>query len=144
MKNQFKLGIIYLLLGAFFICLCFAFPEVGLFYGLAGASIGPGIMMVYKHRYWSKRPTEYEEMIENQNIELNDERKEMIRGKAARVSILIIWSFLSLLIITAAFLGEFQVISEEISKFAVQSMAAFMVLFYLVPYFTYKYLSKKF
>ena len=85
MKNQLKSSIIFFCLGIVFLILAFIFPSISIFVGFVGGCFGPAVMMLYKYLYWRKRPEEYEEKIKNDTIELHDERKEMIRGKALRV-----------------------------------------------------------
>ena len=100
MKKQLKSSILFFCFGIAFLILAFAFPDISIFAGFVGGCFGPAIMMLYKYLYWRKRPEEYDEKIENENIELYDERKEMIRGKALRVSTLVNWGILSIFIVT--------------------------------------------
>ena len=119
MKNYLKSSIIYFCLGIVFLVLAFIFPDISIFVGFVGGCFGPAIMMFYKYFYWKKRPTEYSEKIEDESIELHDERKEMIRGRALRVSTLINWCILSIFIVVVALLGQFEVISGDCFKFCV-------------------------
>ncbi|ONI43738.1 hypothetical protein AN641_09125 [Candidatus Epulonipiscioides gigas] len=144
MKNQFKLGVIYLLAGMFFIVLCFIFPDNGIFYGLAGASIGPGLLMLYKHNYWKKRPSEYEEKIENDKIELTDERKEMIRGKSARLSIMLNWILQSIIIISLAFLKQFEVLPYDYVNPVINGITLCWTISAVSLYLIYIWMSKKY
>lgn len=58
----------------------------GIFFGMAGAGIVPGLMMLYRYFYWKspKHSQQYLERMENERIERNDELKEKVRGLAAR------------------------------------------------------------
>ena len=58
----------------------------GVFFGMAGAGIVPGLMMLYRYFYWKspKRSQQYQELLENERVERNDELKEKVRGLAAR------------------------------------------------------------
>ncbi len=144
MKNYLRNGIIYSCLGVIFLVLAFIFPDISIFVGFVGGCFGPAIMMFYKYFYWKKRPTEYSAKIEDDSIELHDERKEMIRGKALRVSTLLNWCILSTFIIVVAFLGQFEVISEEISRPIIIIIAIYWFVSILIMQIVYKYLSKKY
>ena len=58
----------------------------GIFFGMAGAGIVTGLMMVYRYFYWKspKHQQAYRERMENERIEKHDELKEKIRGMAGR------------------------------------------------------------
>ena len=144
MKNQLKSGIIYLALGIAFIALCFIFPEINIFFGFAGACIGPGLLMIYKHYYWQKRPEEYKRKLEDVHIELHDERKEMIRGKASRISHLANWILISIATVTISLLGQFGVISIELSKYVILAIAVYWILSLVLMQIIFKYISSKY
>ena len=61
-----------------------------IFFGMAGAGIVPGIMMIYRYFYWKspKNSRRYQEILENEQIEQRDELKEKVRGLAARYTYL--------------------------------------------------------
>lgn len=144
MKNYLKSGIIYFCIGIVFLILAFIFPDISLFVGFVGGCFGPAIIMFYKYVYWKKRPSEYNEKIENESIELHDERKEMIRGKALRISTLINWCILSVFIVVVAFLDQLEVISEEISIPIIITTAVYWIITVVIMQIVYKYLSKKY
>lgn len=87
-KGNLLTGIFYVLFGA--ACLTAALlmesKVEGILWGLAGAGILPGIMMICKYFYWSspKNKARYEERLENERIEQHDELKTKIRDKAGR------------------------------------------------------------
>ena len=58
----------------------------GIFAGMAGAGIVPGLMMLYQYFYWKspKHAQEYQQRMENERIERRDELKEKVRGWTAR------------------------------------------------------------
>ena len=58
----------------------------GIFFGLAGAGIVPGVLLCCKYFYWKspKNARRYQEKQENERIEQQDELKEKVRGLAAR------------------------------------------------------------
>ena len=144
MKNQLKSSILFFCFGIVFLILAFSFPDISIFSGFVGGCFGPAIMMLYKYLYWRKRPEEYDEKIENENIELYDERKEMIRGKALRVSTLVNWCILSIFIVTISLLGQFEIISKGISRYIVLGVAGYWLISVVIMQIIYKWLSKKY
>ena len=144
MKNQLKAGILFLISGVVFVILSFAFPDISIFVGFVGGCFGPGILMIYKYLYWKKRPEEYKQKTEDENIESYDERKEMIRGKALRISTIIIWCIMSATIVVIAFLGQFEVISSELSRYVVMGIAIYWFISVVIMQVVYKYLSSKY
>ncbi len=144
MKNYLKSSMVYFCLGIVFLMLAFIFPDISLFVGFVGGCFGPAIMMLYKYFYWKKRPSEYNEKVEDENIEIYDERKEMIRGKSLKVSTLLNWCILSAFIIIVAFLGQFGVISQEISRLIIMIVAVYWFISALIMQIVYKYLSKRY
>ncbi len=144
MKNLFKSGVIYLLFGLFFLVMCFVYPDISVFFGLAGACIGPGLFMICKYSYWKKRPNEYTEKKENEAIEFSDERKEMIRGKSARISIMANWILQSIVIVILTFLGQLEVLPYDYVKPIIIGAALYWILSAIIMQIVYKYLSNKY
>ncbi len=144
MKNQLKLAGVYLLSGMVFIALCFVYPDISIFFGLAGGCIGPGLIIIYNYNYWKKRPDEYESKKENEMIEYSDERKEMIRGKSARVSIMVNWILLSLIVVMLSLLGQFELLPYDYVKPIVIGASLYWLISIIIMQITYKYLSGKY
>lgn len=89
-KNMLYLGIVYFICGILLVLLA-TFTEFSFeafIWGLSGAALGPGVCMILQYMYWSKpeRALDYEEKIKNQRIEMNDERRIMLRDKAGRIT----------------------------------------------------------
>ncbi len=141
MKNQLKACVLFLTLGIVFVVLAFNFPNISIFVGFAGACFGPMVFILFKYLYWRKRPEQYREKQQNANIELFDERKEMIRGKALRVSTLISWAIMSGCIITIALLGQFEVVPNAIARYVVIGIALYWFVSIIVMQVVYKILN---
>ena len=58
----------------------------GIFSGMAGAGIVPGVLMLIRYFYWKApgRAEEYAARLESERIERHDELKEKVRGWTAR------------------------------------------------------------
>ena len=61
-------------------------PLDSLFCGFFGAFTGPGVMQVYKYVKWTKLETadSCQQHFEEEQIELRDERKSMLRDRSGR------------------------------------------------------------
>ena len=87
-KNNLFVSLGYIFVGTMFLLAALVTETKleGIFSGLAGAGIGPGILMLYRYFYWKspKRSQQYQELLETEQIERHDELKEKIRGFSAR------------------------------------------------------------
>lgn len=145
-RSMLYAGIGYILAGIAFAVLAIAteFVLTPLFWGLAGACIGPGVMMIWKYRHWSRpdRRELYEQRIKQEQIELHDERKIMLRDKSGatvfRLS-LIIYPILMFLCAILSLL--------EIGTPFTQQLILFLLALELIQYFlgwaVFSHLSKK-
>jgi len=92
-KSMLYAGVGYILFGIICtaIALIFEFKFEGFLWGMGGAGIGPGIIMVWKYMYWSKPENrdEYNERLRVEKIQMSDERNVMIRDKSGRITYLI-------------------------------------------------------
>lgn len=92
LKNQRIAGVGYLVVGA--ICLLAGLLTEskldGILFGLAGAGIGPGVLMVWKWAHWSapERIGAYAQRLDEEQIELRDELKQKLRDRSGRVAYL--------------------------------------------------------
>lgn len=86
-KSYLYSGIAYLVAGLVFLAAAsLDTPLKSLLYGLTGAGLCGGLMLVGKYVYWT-RPSHtdtYAHRLEQEDIDLHDERKEMLRNKAGR------------------------------------------------------------
>lgn len=109
-KSNLVSGIVYTLIGVVFLMVALLTDTKldGILFGLTGAAIAPGLLMIYKYFYWSspKRSQEYQEMLENERIERHDELKEKIRDKSGR------YAYILGLIITSAAMFVFCILGN--------------------------------
>ncbi len=63
----------------------------GMFWGLSGALTCPGLMMLWKYFHWTRPENreEYARRLDEERIEMHDERKVMLRDKSGRIAYLI-------------------------------------------------------
>ena len=87
-KSNVWVALAYILVGAVFLVLAGLTDTKldGIFAGMAGGGIGPGVIMLWKYLHYRKpeHAKAYEERLVRERIEQKDELKEMLRGKAAR------------------------------------------------------------
>lgn len=145
-KNNLITGLIYLIIGisCFIIQNIFETGLDSILIGLAGAGIGGGMVMLWKYYYWTrpKNQKEYEELVENRTIDLQDERKEKLRDKSGRYAYLLGLIILSISILVFSVLGSLDIIKN--SQLIILYLALFLIFQYLIGIIIYRYLSKKY
>lgn len=145
-KSQLYVGIGYILFGI--VCIGIAliteFKQEGMLWGFAGAGIAPGIMMIWKYLHWSKPQNKpvYEAMLKQEKIEMQDERKMMLRDKSgAFVYRMMIFVYCFLI-----FLFSFISISGDYSFSAMSIMFGLIILLffqYILGFVVFARLNKK-
>jgi hypothetical protein len=89
-KSYLSKSIALVMIGICFI-LAAVFTESamdGLLWGFAGGALGLGIARIIQFFYWSapKNENRYQEIQEQQDINLHDERNEKLRDKSGRIA----------------------------------------------------------
>lgn len=102
-KSTLYIGLCYLAVGICAILFGLFGPSIEndeIIWGVAGGGIVPGLFMIYKYFYWSKpeNKPKYEEKLKKEQINLKDERKIMLREKSARITYIILFFLLAILI----------------------------------------------
>ncbi|AVD35713.1 hypothetical protein [Clostridioides difficile] len=144
-KNMLYLGIVYFICGILLVLLA-TFTEFSFeafIWGLSGAALGPGVCMILQYMYWSKpeRALDYEEKIKNQRIEMNDERRIMLRDKAGRITNQIMSYVLVILIFIVSILSVFSVM--VISKWVLVVLGLLILFQFICSVVVYNKLDKK-
>ncbi|HBH3033306.1 TPA: hypothetical protein KSG44_002090 [Clostridioides difficile] len=144
-KNMLYLGIVYFICGILLVLLA-TFTEFSFeafIWGLSGAALGPGVCMILQYMYWSKpeRAVDYEEKIKNQRIEMNDERRVMLRDKAGRITNQIMSYVLVILIFIVSILSVFSVM--VISKWVLVVLGLLILFQFICSVVVYNKLDKK-
>ncbi|HBR02498.1 MAG TPA: hypothetical protein DEB10_10360 [Ruminococcaceae bacterium] len=145
-KNNLLAGVLYMLSGV--ICLMIALlfdTKLGsLLFGFSGAGIGPGLMMIFQYFYWTspKNKDRYAKRIDNQNIELNDERKQKLRDKSGRYAYLLGLAVISISIVVFSILGNLELISDY--RIIVLYLFGYFVFQYVIGVIIFRYLNNKY
>lgn len=121
-------------------------PLDSLFCGFFGALIGPGAVQVYKYVKWTKleTPDSYQRHLEEEQIELRDERKEMLRNKSGRMAYIL--GLLAAAVSMTAFsiLGKLGILEESAIRLLILFLAGYMVFQILAGWALYWLLDKKY
>ncbi len=121
-------------------------PLDSLFCGFFGAFTAPGAVQVYKYVKWTKLETadSYQRHLEEEQIELRDERKEMLRNKSGRMAYTL--GLLAAAVSMTAFsiLGKLGIVEEAASRLMILFLAGYMVFQILAGWVLYRLLDKKY
>ena len=100
--------------------------------------------MLWKYYYWTRPENKgkYLEKVENENIELHDERKTILRDKSGRYAYIIGLIVVSVSIVIFSILGSLNVIENH--KFIVLYLAGFLIFQYITGTLIFNHLNKKY
>lgn len=109
-KDMLYTGVGFLALGIVFFVLYTVMEGKGItanFAGFAGGFSGPGIMMIYKYFHWSKPQNKaaYEKRLDQERINLKDERKVMIRARSGQIMYQVTLLLLAILTFTCSLMN---------------------------------------
>jgi hypothetical protein len=145
-KSNLVCGIVYTLVGVMFLIVALLTDTKldSILFGLAGAGIAPGLLMIYKYFYWSspKRSQKYQEMLENERIELHDELKEKIRDKSGRYAYIVGLIITSAAILVFSILGKLELVENY--RMIVLYLGGYFVVQIIVGIAIFNYLLKKY
>ncbi len=145
-KSNLVTGIVYVLIGieCLFVAVLTNTKLDSLLFGLAGAGIGPGCVMICKYFYWTspKHEKEYREKLKQQQIELHDELKEKLRDKSGR------YAYILGLVTAAAAIPVLAVLMKlhliENSLLLISFLFGYLILQYLAGVVIFRHLLKKY
>ncbi|HBJ2623173.1 UNVERIFIED_ORG: hypothetical protein B2H98_01510 [Clostridium botulinum] len=145
-KSVLYTGIGYLLCGITFIAVALftEFKFEGLLCGFGGAGVSCGIVSILKYIHWSKpkNQNEYNKRLKIEKIELEDERKIMIRDKSGCITykiMLLIYSILIIIFSIINMIGDF----KPLSTYIVITFVILLVFQYFCGIFVFNYLNKR-
>jgi hypothetical protein len=144
-KSMLYTGIGYMLFGlmSIAIALIFEFKFESFLWGLGGAGMGPGIMMVWKYMHWSKPENrdEYNERLRIEKIEMADERKVMLRDKSGRITYLIMLGVYCVLLMIFSFLVTIEWFMP-FAKYIVIVLSMLLIFQFACGIIVFNYLNK--
>ena len=121
-------------------------PLDSLFCGFFGAFTGPGVMQVYKYVKWTKLETadSYQRHLEEEQIELRDERKSMLRDRSGRYAYVLGMLLACAALVAFSILGKLGVVPEAAAELLVYFLAAFLLVEFAAGILIYKRLEKRY
>lgn len=145
LKDYLYLGIVYLLVGIAFLAieLNFETKSEGMLYFFGFVGFLYGGLSLYKYFYWSKpeNKEKYKEKTEERNIELDDERKTILRDKAGRYTYNIGLSVTSVAVIILTVIHSFNNMANY--NLMILYLSGYMISQYVIGVLIYNYLNKK-
>ena len=146
-KRDLWTGIIMIALGL--ACLAASFlntPLDSLLCGMFGALTAPGIVLVYKYAKYNspKHAAQYRERLEQEQIYLRDERKEMLRTKSGSRAYLrgLLAGAASMTVFSV--LGKLGAINEDTSRLLILFLTGYLLFQLLAGWVLYRLLEKKY
>lgn len=145
-KSNLLSGLLFLLAGVICLAVALMFDTKldNLLFGTSSALIVPGVMTISKYFYWTapKNRNKYAERLENESIELRDERKEKLRDKSGRYAYLLGLIIISVSILFFSILGQLEVISN--TKLIILYLGGYFIFQYISGVVIFKYLNNKY
>ena len=145
-KSDFWCGVGFVLIGLAcgLAALRWDTPLGSLLCGFSFALLAPGVLMIWQYRKWSRpeNAAAYQEKLEQEQIDLRDERKEMLRNKAGRYAYLLGLALAYLAIIVFGLLGKLGVI--QYGRELVLFLGVYVLVQYAAGVLIYRKLCEKY
>ena len=145
-RNNLFAGLMYLCIGiiSLLIALIFETKLESLLFGFAGGGISAGVIILWKYYHWSKPENKkgYLEKIENENIELRDERKIMLRDKSGRYAYIVGLVVLSVSIVIFSVIAHLTIIENYV--LIILYLTGFTLFQYFIGILIFSHLNKKY
>lgn len=121
-------------------------PLDSLFCGFFGAFTGPGVIQVYKYVKWTKleTPDSYQRHLEEEQIELRDERKSMLRDRSGRYAYILGLLAVALALLVFSVLDAFGVVEEDTASLMILFLAGYAVFQLVAGWVIYRWLEKRY
>ena len=121
-------------------------PLDSLFCGFFGAFTGPGVIQVYKYVRWTKleTPDSYQRHLEEEQIELRDERKSMLRDRSGRYAYILGLLAVALALLVFSVLDAFGVVEEDTASLMILFLAGYAVFQLVAGWVIYRWLEKRY
>lgn len=141
-------GVGFVVVGILFLlaALLWETPLGSLFCGLCGAFTVPGIAQIIKYIKWSspKHRDEYQARLEQEQIELRDERKEMLRNKSGRIAYILGLLLAAVSMTVFSFLGKLGFVDQAASRLVILFLAGYMLVQILAGMVIYRVIERRY
>jgi len=121
-------------------------PLESILYGLFGAFAAPGTVQIYKYVKWTnpKNAPVYRERLEQEQIDLQDERKSMLRDRSGRYSYILGLLAVAVAMLAFSVLDAFGVVGEAEARLMILFLAAYALFQLVAGWVIYKRLEKRY
>lgn len=147
-KSSLWTGLVMIALGTLFLlaALLWDTPLEGLLFGMFGAFTAPGIVQVIKYVKWSspKNAPLYRERLEQEQIDLQDERKSMLRDRSGRYAYILGLLVAALAMLVFSVLDAFGIVGEDSAALMVLFLGGYAVFQLVAGWVIYKRLEKRY
>lgn len=145
-KSNFWSGLVYALLGLAFLSagLLWETRLSSLCVGFGAGMLSSGAMQLIRYRKWTRPENReaYRERQEQEQIELRDERKAMLRDRSGRYAWLLGMVLCALSIMVFGVLGALEIV--ENARLIILFLAAYLIVQYGAGVYFYRRLEKKY
>lgn len=145
-KSNFWSGLVYALLGLAFLSagLLWETRLSSLCVGFGAGMLSSGAMQLIRYRKWTRPENReaYRERQEQEQIELRDERKAMLRDRSGRYAWLLGMVLCALSIMVFGVLGSLEIV--ENARLMILFLAAYLIVQYGAGVYFYRRLEKKY
>lgn len=145
-KSNLYIGITYLLIGLLFgVFAGFSKTKLeSLLWGFAGAGVAGGSVGLWKYFYWTrpKNKIRYQERLENETIELHDERKEKFRNQSGRYAYILGLVTICISIVIFSTLESLEIIHHN--KIMILYLYGYFIFQYIAGIIIFRHLNKKY
>jgi len=121
-------------------------PLDGLLWGFFGAFTGPGVVQIHKYAKWT-RPENvpvYQELLEQEKINLQDERNSMLRDRSGRYAYVFGLAVLTAAVLVFSILEMLGVIGKAEGRLITLFLAFDLIAQYLAGIVFYQMLAKRY
>lgn len=147
-RNTLIFGLGYLAIGIIVLVTALIWqPRIGpLLAGIGGGMIGGGGVIVIKYLYWTRpqHTDAYREKLEQEDIDLHDERKEQLRNKAGRYAYIVGLLTVCVSIIVIYILGKLNVIPSMTWQWMTIYLAIYVIVQYVLGIVIFRWLDARY
>lgn len=147
-KSDLWTGLGMIALGVLFLlaALLWETPLESILYGLFGAFAAPGTVQICKYVKWTspKNAPLYQERLEQEQIDLRDERKSMLRDRSGRYAYVLGLLTVAVTMLVFSVLDAFGVVEEAEARLMVLFLAGYAVFQLVAGRVIYRLLEKKY
>lgn len=107
-------------------------------FGFTGAGVASGIAMIYRYFYWNRpdKRDEYSERLENERINMKDERKVMLRARSGQICYQVNLLILIVMVIISSVL--------MVDSYVIIMLSFLFIFQYILGLVVFKQISKKY